>query len=133
MKNYVTYTETFTQTVKKLLPPGRYLKPNDIIRVGDLRLWDDCPPGTITELYIYYGERAGAVVPKATHYRPDPKPKKSKPKYVLLGKGDVIRATDQIRYNTGWESIGATSRQCGLALDGTEIYKRRRRLHVKTS
>jgi len=125
MENKHTYSETFTIT----LPPGRYLKGSEIVQKGDLWTIQGNKPYSAN---FNIGEEVGSYNGKYQYlYRPDPKPKKPKPKYRLLKKGDVIKPGDQVLVNKKW--LKHTPGLYGAELDGTEVYKRRRRLHIRTA
>jgi len=128
--NKHTYRESYTTTIN--LPPGRFLEQEDIVQIGDMCLWPDMPPGTVTNLYQYLGYMVRYVpIKELCFYRPEPKKAKSKPKYRTLKVGEVILKDDQIYLNHKWEKVGFSF--IGWIIPKDTIYKRRRRLHVKTS
>jgi hypothetical protein len=119
IKNMHTYTTQVTET----LPPGRFLEAGENVQEGDLVCYKN------QKARVWTGILGINFLAPTKFYRPEPK--KSKPKYRFLKAGDTLRKGDQV-FIDKWIQQPVYEDQ-KMVLTGVEIYKRRRRLHVKTS
>jgi hypothetical protein len=105
----------------KKLPKGRFLKANEIIKKGDLVVYND------TNFYKTSSVNCRALSDNL-YYRPF----KYKPKYHYLNEGEVIKSSDE--YNSflfGWTKVNGLERYGQVTYCEAKDKYFRRRKHVK--